>query len=110
MAKRLTGFDYCFTRCMEPGADKQEIREDCSLYKVCLERQIFEKLQNYEDLEEQGRLIILPDGMNIRKLLEILDGNSSSYPSEYNLTNRCELSCFECWLAALKGQRNNGEI
>ena len=95
---------------MEPGADKQEIREDCSLYKVCLERQIFEKLQHYEDLEEQGRLIILPDGMNIRKLLEILDGNSSSCPSEYNLTNRCELSCFECWLAALKGQRNNGEI
>ena len=110
MAKRLTGFDYCFTRCMEPGADKQEIREDCSLYKVCLERQIFEKLQHYEDLEEQGRLIILPDGMNIRKLLEILDGNSSSCTSEYNLTNCCELSCFECWLAALKGQRNNGEI
>ena len=60
MAERLTGFDYCFTRCMEPGADKQEIREDCSLYKVCLERQIFEKLQHYEDLEEQGKLIKLP--------------------------------------------------
>ena len=60
MAERLTGFDYCFTRCMEPSADKQEIRENCSLYKVCLERQIFEKLQRYEDLEEQGRLITLP--------------------------------------------------
>ena len=60
MAERLTGFDYCFTRCMQPGADKQEIREDCSLYKVCLERQIFEKLQHYEDLEEQDRLIELP--------------------------------------------------
>ena len=59
MAERLTGFDYCFTRCMKPGADKQEIREDCSLYKVCLERQIFEKLQRYEDLEEQGKLVIL---------------------------------------------------
>ena len=59
MAGRLTGFDYCFTRCMKPGADKQEIREDCSLYKVCLERQIFEKLQHYEDLEEQGKLVIL---------------------------------------------------
>ena len=107
MAERLTGFDYCFTRCMEPGADKQEIREDCSLYKVCLERQIFEKLQRYEDLEEQGRLIILPDGMNLRKLLDILDGYSSSCPSEYNLINRCELSCFECWLAALKGAEND---
>lgn len=78
MAERLTGFDYCFTRCKEPGADKQEIREDCSLYKVCLERQIFEKLQRYEDLEEQGRLIILPEdeekiqAMN-EKLLELID-------------------------------------
>ena len=78
MAERLTGFDYCFTRCMEPGTDKQEIREDCSLYKVCLERQIFEKLQRYEDLEEQGRLIILPEdegkvqAMN-EKLLELTD-------------------------------------
>lgn len=61
------------------------------------------KLQHYEDLEEQGRLVILPDGMNLRKLLDILDGYSSSCPSEYNLINRCELSCFECWLAALKG-------
>lgn len=107
MAERLTGFDYCFTRCMEPRADKQEIREDCSLYKVCLERQIFEKLQRYEDLKEQDRLVILPKGITLRKLLEILDGNSSSCPSEYNLINRCELSCFECWLAALKGAEND---
>ena len=107
MAERLTGFDYCFTRCMEPGADKQEIREDCSLYKVCLERQIFEKLQHYEDLEEQGRLVILPDGMNLRKLLDILTEYSPGCPSEYNLVNRCELSCFECWLAALKGEEND---
>ena len=103
MAERLTGFDYCFTRCIEPNADKQEIREDCSLYKVCLERQIFEKLQHYEDLEEQGRMVILPEGMNLRKLLDILSGYIDGCPSDYNLTNRCELSCFECWLAALKG-------
>ena len=106
MAERLTGFDYCFTRCMEPGADKQEIREDCSLYKVCLERQIFEKLKHYEDLEEQGRMVILPDGMNLRKLLDILTEYSPGCPSDYNLTNRCELSCFECWLEALKGAEN----
>ena len=60
------------------------------------------KLQHYEDLEEQGRLVILPDGMNLRKLLDILTEYSPGCPSEYNLTNRCELSCFECWLAALK--------
>ena len=64
------------------------------------------ELLRYRDLEEQGRMIVLPKGMTLRKLLEILDGNSSSCPSEYNLINRCELSCFECWLAALKGAEN----
>ena len=65
-----------------------------------------DELLRYKDLEEQGRMIVLPKGMTLRKLLEILDGNSSSCPSEYNLINRCELSCFECWLAALKGAEN----
>ena len=65
-----------------------------------------DELIRYRDLKEQGRMVILPDGMNLRKLLEILDGNISSCPSDYNLTNRCELSCFECWLAALKGAEN----
>ena len=66
-----------------------------------------DELLRYKDLEEQGRMIVLPERMNLRKLLEILDGNSSSCPSEYNLINRCELSCFECWLAALKGAEND---
>ena len=61
------------------------------------------KLQHYEDLEEQGRMVILPDGMNLRKLLDILTEYSPGCPSDYKLANRCELSCFECWLAALKG-------
>ena len=65
------------------------------------------KLQHYENLEEQGRLVILPDGMNLRKLLDILTEYSPGCPSDYNLTNRCELSCFECWLAALKGAEND---
>ena len=64
------------------------------------------KLQHYEDLKEQGRMVILPDGMNLRKLLDILTEYSPGCPSEYNLINRCELSCFECWLAALKGAEN----
>ena len=62
-----------------------------------------DELLRYRDLEEQGRLVILPEGMNLRKLLDIPDNYSPACPSEYNLTNRCELSCFECWLAALKG-------
>ena len=62
-----------------------------------------DELLRYRDLKEQGRMVILPDGMNLRKLLDILTEYSPSCPSDYNLTNRCELSCFECWLAALKG-------
>ena len=65
------------------------------------------KLQHYEDLKEQGRLVILPDGMNLRKLLDILTEYSPGCPCDYDLTNRCELSCFECWLAALKGAEND---
>ena len=65
-----------------------------------------DELLRYRDLKEQGRLVILPKGMTLRKLLEILDGNSSSCPIDYNLTTNCELSCFECWLAALKGAEN----
>ena len=65
------------------------------------------KLQHYEDLKEQGRMVILPEGMNLRKLLDILTEYSPGCPSDYNLINRCELSCFECWLAALKGAEND---
>ena len=63
-----------------------------------------DELLRYRDLKEQGRMVILPDGMDLRKLFDILDNYSPACPSEYNLTNRCELSCFECWLAALKGE------
>ena len=66
-----------------------------------------DELLRYRDLKEQGRMVILPDGMNLRKLLDILTEYSPGCPSDYNLTNRCELSCFECWLAALKGAEND---
>ena len=65
------------------------------------------ELLRYRDLKEQGRMVILPDGMTFRKLLDILTDYSPGCPSDYNLTNRCELSCFECWLAALKGAEND---
>ena len=96
MAERLT-LDEAIKHCEE--------KTDCT---QCGEehRQLAEwlrELQKYKDLEEQGRMVILPDGMNLRKLLDILAGYSPGCPSDYKLANRCELSCFECWLAALKG-------
>ena len=66
-----------------------------------------DELLRYRDLKEQDRMVILPDGMNLRKLLDILTGYSFSCPSDYNLVEHCNLSCFECWLAALKGAEND---
>lgn len=57
--ERLTdNYDYCFLTCYEQEGDWYG--EECPLYKNCHERQMFEKLKHYEDLEEQGRLIELP--------------------------------------------------
>lgn len=77
-------------------------KADCDHIRTALE-----KLAHYEDLEEQGRLVILPEGMTLRKLFDMLDNYRPDCPSNYNLTNRCELSCFECWLAALKGAEHD---
>ena len=66
-----------------------------------------DELLRYRELKEQGRMVILPEGMNLRKLLDILTEYSPGCPSDYKLANRCELSCFECWLAALKGAEND---
>lgn len=52
---------YCFTAC---AGEREKIREDCSFYEICYERQLYDKLAHYEDLEEQGRLIELPCALN----------------------------------------------
>lgn len=66
-------------------------------------REWLKELQHYKDLEEAGRLVILPDGINFNKLVGLLTNTPDSCPGEYSLKNRYELSCLECWLAALKG-------
>ena len=39
-----------------------------------------DELLRYRDLKEQGRMVILPDGMNLRKLLDILTEYSPGCP------------------------------
>ena len=95
MAERLTMQDERGTAILK----ETDMKDRC---EYCYEA--IQKLSHYEDLEEQGRLVILPEGMNLRKLLDILTEYSPGCPSDYKLANRCELSCFECWLAALKGE------
>ena len=52
--ERLTGKDsYCsFTYCDNEGK--------CKIENVCYDKKLYDKLKEYEDLEEQGRLIKLP--------------------------------------------------
>ena len=57
-----------------------------------------QKLAHYEDLEEAGRIIILPKGYNNEKFKE------ENCPSTLGLKECCYESadCDECWEAALK--------
>lgn len=56
MGRLTEHMDYCFLACYEQQGDK--IREECPIYYNCYSRQMHEKLSHYEDLEEQGRLIV----------------------------------------------------
>lgn len=64
-----------------------------------------DELLHYRQMKEQGRLIILPEDMDLKKLIKCTDGDGLC-PRDVGLTDRCELSCLECWLAALKGAEN----
>lgn len=65
--ERLTdNYDYCFLTCYEHEGDL--CGEECPWYKNCHERQMFEKLKHYEDLEEQGYKMA-----NINKIVEQLE-------------------------------------
>lgn len=106
--ERLTGKnnDYCFTVC---GGERKHIREDCNIYKVCFERQIYERLKHYEDLEETGRLVVLPEGFDGERMLDMIV--EETCPSHFGLedletcikySGEVQQKCKGCWEAALK--------
>ena len=65
---------------------------------------VFEKLAQYEDLEEAGRLVILPEGTGKTLLIDVL-AHSDKCPDDCNLENSdcCSCDCTECWERALSG-------
>lgn len=69
MGRLTDNYDYCFSTCYEQEGDLYG--EECPWYKKCYERQIFEKLKHYEDLEEQGYKMV-----NINKIIEQLEDAS----------------------------------
>lgn len=66
------------------------------------------KLLYYEDLEEQGRLLVLPEGLDKETFLEHLA--VTACPAFVGLkdwggTKKCnDTTCKKCWEAALKGE------
>lgn len=64
------------------------------------------KLAHYEDLEESGRLVVLPEGYTIEGMAECANQRSLACPSDIGLPSplHCNhTSCYKCWEAALKG-------
>ena len=63
------------------------------------------KLAHYEDLEEQSRLMVLPEGFDKEKLFNALE-TAEGCPDTYGLEMKkaCPGRCYECWEEALKGE------
>ena len=56
---RLTSYEgsYCFMTC---AGEHEPYGKECNMYNVCYERKMYEKLRDYEELDETGRLVELP--------------------------------------------------
>jgi hypothetical protein len=93
------------------GKECQEFAGNCA-HGCKWEEAVWSKLAHYEDLEEQGRLMVLPEGFDAQALKEELIKRHC--PSFIGLDDLgCKAgksvkvsSCFECWEKAWEGKRN----
>lgn len=84
-------------------ADPEKPAEVCR-EQLRKEKAVLEKLAYYEDLEEAGRIIILPKKL-INEMAEAML-ESGTCPSHYELkgSDDCEnCYCVDCWEMALRG-------
>ena len=68
------------------------------------EEAVIEKLAHYEDLEEAGRLAVLPEGYCIKDL--VYCASAEHCPSDFGLPTLLHCNhtdCEDCWEAVLKG-------
>ena len=79
----------------------------CHAYEDCYEcpgfQDILAKLAHYEDMEEAGRLVELPEVFDEKKLFRVL--SYSACPNVFNLprSEKCPvIPCKDCWENALK--------
>ena len=88
------------------GEECEAVAGNCSL-GCKWEEEVWEKLAYYEDLEEQGGLVVLPEGFDKEKLCKALAYEQC--PAHFGLPEIiCDcVSCKECWEKALKGGAEN---
>ena len=69
---------------------------------------IYTKLGRLEELEAAGRLVELPEGLDIERVVGIMM-NEDVCPGEFGLEeeNCRTATCEQCWGAALKGVSNH---
>ncbi len=79
-------------------ADPEKPAEVCR-EQLRKEQAVINKLAHYEDLEEAGRLVILPEEFDKEKFIY------SNCPSYLTLKDHCNGDCKACWEAALKGEK-----
>lgn len=74
--------------------------------------ELHDRLKHYEDLEEAGRLVILPGGLKTEELFKVIAENAC--PRWVGLadskgTSVCDRggeNCLGCWQEALKGEKD----
>ena len=84
---------------MDEPADELEARKQLmeKFHAVC------EKLAYYEDLEEAGRLVVLPEGDRKELIYKALS-YSDICPHHVGLKDCCHMgACKNCWETALRG-------
>lgn len=86
--------------------------EECDICNMFDE--IRTKLAYYEDLEEQSRLMVLPEGFQKEKFINYMANkhcpSNFGFKDENRLQGRCAggKECEECWRKALKGENYEG--
>ena len=90
------------------GKECQEFAGNCA-YGCKWEEAVWSKLADFEDLEEQGRLVVLPEKLDPKRLLNIIA--DLVCPRYVGLEDwghdkeKCpSAGCNECWEKALKGE------
>lgn len=86
-------------------ADPEKPAEVCR-EQLRKEKAVLEKLAYYEDLEEAGRLLELPEGLDIEKVVEFIRARLCPHCVGLKDCPECSFEyspCDKCWEATLRG-------